>query len=648
MPPKSGKKRQKLIVIKVPLKYKPFEPEPKFPPMSRLYLELLENKAKIKPELRNKEYEPKDKGMNSQFIPSLGSNASKDELKRSRSDEIVDFTPSTDKKDSRDESFKRGLEYQDSINREKERRQLQLDDEKYKSDPRSQSDHHRKHSRESSHRSSRHSDTKSRHSDRNHSRRHSDTKSRHSDSKHRSRHSDSKSRHSDSKSHHSDSKSHHSDRKHSDRSRHNDEKSNRHSDSSRHKPSSRHSDNSSRHKHSSSRHGSDDKHRHRHRHDRHRHDRHSDRGSRHEDRHSRDDSSSSHRDEDTKRSVDIPSSTTQSEIDKILNGGVSTVSHGSVQSDEKKDSSSTQMTPTRPNPIDPPKLSEIAQSGMKREEGGVYSIRVDANEVVERQNLMIKFDTLKRKYPKGCLPEKQKMEYMDISTLRSLYESTVKNLELDAAVENYKKYMMGGFIVMELLLNWIKLDGQGLAQYQISCMNSYEDLLIEIGEKNYFDGPSTWPVEARIAAMVFFNTALFIAAKAASKKMGFNCVGLLNTFMNNNSTANPLADMFQTAQKETPAEQPTSIPTQKTAQQPMMKPPNINIDELLNFTTDKAPPPSESKAVFIDLPEQKKPQQQEPTIYSSKDPPEKPSKFQTANNMPPSLASLARTPVKAN
>ncbi len=57
MPPK---KAQRLKVIKIPLDYTPEDIPAKFPPMGVLYLELLENKQKIKPELRNVDYVPKN------------------------------------------------------------------------------------------------------------------------------------------------------------------------------------------------------------------------------------------------------------------------------------------------------------------------------------------------------------------------------------------------------------------------------------------------------------------------------------------------------------------------------------------------------------------------------------------------------------
>ena len=59
MPPASAK-RARLQVIKKPLDYVPIIHTPNFPKMPILYMELLENKKKVAPELRNKEYIPKE------------------------------------------------------------------------------------------------------------------------------------------------------------------------------------------------------------------------------------------------------------------------------------------------------------------------------------------------------------------------------------------------------------------------------------------------------------------------------------------------------------------------------------------------------------------------------------------------------------
>ena len=45
---------------------------------------------------------------------------------------------------------------------------------------------------------------------------------------------------------------------------------------------------------------------------------------------------------------------------------------------------------------------------------------------------------------------------------------------------------------------------------QISSMDRYDRLLIELGEKNYSTYGSSWPVEIRILLLALFNAALLI------------------------------------------------------------------------------------------------------------------------------------------
>ena len=64
-----AKKNQRLKVVKVPLGYYPENYQPKFPPMPVLYLELLENKDKVKKEMRNKDYSPPQERLVEQQVP---------------------------------------------------------------------------------------------------------------------------------------------------------------------------------------------------------------------------------------------------------------------------------------------------------------------------------------------------------------------------------------------------------------------------------------------------------------------------------------------------------------------------------------------------------------------------------------------------
>jgi hypothetical protein len=94
---------------------------------------------------------------------------------------------------------------------------------------------------------------------------------------------------------------------------------------------------------------------------------------------------------------------------------------------------------------------------------------------------------------------------------------------------------------------------QGFTQQQILSMNSYEKLLIELGEKSYIPSGSKWPVEIRLLGLIIVNTAFFLIGKTIMAKTGANLMNMIN---NMNISNNP--------------------PIKKTK----MKGPSINVDDI--------------------------------------------------------------------
>jgi hypothetical protein len=150
-----------------------------------------------------------------------------------------------------------------------------------------------------------------------------------------------------------------------------------------------------------------------------------------------------------------------------------------------------------------------------------------------KRELIFKFELLKKSYKDASIPEFS--IHSDYRTMKQAYDTTLKRLSVDSIVGNYKTYLIGGFMVVEYALgNWMGFDMQGFTQQQITSMESYERLLIELGEKSYVDEESQWPVEARLLGMIVINAGFFIVSKMISKKTGANILSMINSMNMNN------------------------------------------------------------------------------------------------------------------
>lgn len=130
----------------------------------------------------------------------------------------------------------------------------------------------------------------------------------------------------------------------------------------------------------------------------------------------------------------------------------------------------------------------------------------------EKADLLFKFMVLRRQYPNVEIPEFT--EHSDINTMHRVYDQIIRRVSLDSSVDNYKQYMVGGFMVLEWVsTNWLGIDLSGFTQQQAKMMNRYERLLIELGEKNYSTMGSRFPVEVRLIFFIIFNAGLFYVQK---------------------------------------------------------------------------------------------------------------------------------------
>jgi hypothetical protein len=150
----------------------------------------------------------------------------------------------------------------------------------------------------------------------------------------------------------------------------------------------------------------------------------------------------------------------------------------------------------------------------------------------QKRELLFKIHRLKKTYPRVNLPEFNMMSNHD--NMKKTYDTTIKNLAIDSTVETYKSYLLWGFMGCEIVLGKIGFDMEGYTQQQTLCMNRYEKLLVELGEKSYIPSSiNKWPVEIRLMALILFQTTLFILSKIIARKYNVNILQMYNNVNGN-------------------------------------------------------------------------------------------------------------------
>jgi len=149
----------------------------------------------------------------------------------------------------------------------------------------------------------------------------------------------------------------------------------------------------------------------------------------------------------------------------------------------------------------------------------------------EKEEYLWKFRILKKVHPTRVFSEYN--EHSDLQMMKSDYERTIKMISLDDSVDSYRAYLTMSFFALEFIsTRWLGIDLGGFAKAQVSSMDKYERLLIELGEKRRETWTSNLPVEVRLLGMVLLQAMIFYITKS----LGDNLFGGI---FNQNKTTQP-------------------------------------------------------------------------------------------------------------
>ena len=160
-----------------------------------------------------------------------------------------------------------------------------------------------------------------------------------------------------------------------------------------------------------------------------------------------------------------------------------------------------------------------------------------------RADFRVKMGILRTAYPRFNIPDFS--EDTPLEEIHAQYERYVRQIYIDGNVDQYKGYLIILWLIIEVMcVRLLGLDLGGFTTSQMSIMNRYDRLLIELGEKDQGPTASTWPVEARIVILSLFNAFLFLIVKVVGSYLGNGMARMAQNFITGLLSGNNTQDLI--------------------------------------------------------------------------------------------------------
>ena len=136
-----------------------------------------------------------------------------------------------------------------------------------------------------------------------------------------------------------------------------------------------------------------------------------------------------------------------------------------------------------------------------------------------RADFITKFGILRKAFPEFKIPALNPDDSLEVVHIQ--YKRYISQIHIENAADKWKIFLVIGWVVLELGgVKGLGLNLTGYTMAQITMMNKYQQLLIELGEAEQLDIGGDWPVYVRIIGLSLFNGCIFLATRYLGKFLG--------------------------------------------------------------------------------------------------------------------------------
>ena len=148
-----------------------------------------------------------------------------------------------------------------------------------------------------------------------------------------------------------------------------------------------------------------------------------------------------------------------------------------------------------------------------------YSLMTEEQKAGMRGIFAARFNILRQNNSKIIIPELDPK--LSLDQIHDIYDYYVKQIVIKKKSSQYKLYVVIMHLTMEALMTKVfSIDAAGYTMSQLQIQDQYDQLLAQLGEREYINEESTWPIELRIVSLGVFQLGLFSILKYLLTSVG--------------------------------------------------------------------------------------------------------------------------------